>query len=80
MNNQPAFPTWQSKEAIQGMTLRDYFAAAALTGLLANEGLSGQYADYAKNAYKVADAMLEKRDKNYVDQVKLHLKEKENKK
>jgi hypothetical protein len=43
------------------MTLRDYFAAAALTGLLANR--LGRYSDMAEDAYKYADAMLAEREK-----------------
>ena len=39
-----------------GMTLRDYFAAAALQGM----DLDGEFAyqTYALDAYKMADAML----------------------
>lgn len=55
-----------------GMTLRDYFAAAALTGLAANEGLAGEQSasatkDFrsidAKRCYAMADAMLVARQK-----------------
>lgn len=42
-----------------GMTLRDYFAGQALTGLAATA--SGKWADYARGAYAIADAMLEAR-------------------
>lgn len=48
-----------------GMTLRDYFAAAALQGLLASSkdiiGMSE--ANYATAAYLQADAMLAERNK-----------------
>ena len=40
-----------------GMTLRDYFAAAALTGLLANDAAAWKGA--ALNAYRVADEMIQ---------------------
>lgn len=43
-----------------GMTLRDYFAAKAMQGILA-AGERGLYADIADDAYKVADAMLRAR-------------------
>lgn len=43
-----------------GMTLRDYFAAAALQGMLVN-GLYS-FGGAAKDAYAFADAMLEARD------------------
>jgi hypothetical protein len=40
-------------------TMRDYFAAAALTGLLAAEGSNPvTYAKSAEMAFKQADAML----------------------
>ena len=41
-----------------GVKLRDYFAAAALTGLLADNTSSGSRADFAKYSYEYADAML----------------------
>jgi hypothetical protein len=42
---------------IQDITLRDYFAAAALTGLLAN----GDRLGVAKQALKLADQMIKER-------------------
>ncbi len=45
-------------EAQGGMTLRDYFAAAALQGMLAYEQGTGASSDYAKWAYEYSDAML----------------------
>jgi hypothetical protein len=44
-----------------GMTLRDYFAAAALQGLIANGGCP-TWDDDAKAAYAAADAMLKARE------------------
>ena len=44
----------------RGMTLRDYFAAAALTGILAREGWPSDLA--SRSAYLVADAMLKARE------------------
>jgi hypothetical protein len=43
----------------RGITIRDYFAAAALTGNLARYGFTPSYA--AKEAYEFADAMMETR-------------------
>jgi hypothetical protein len=43
---------------IDQITLRDYFAAAALTGLLAN----GDRKSAVENAYAMADKMLLERD------------------
>lgn len=54
----PAFPV----ECLSiGMTLRDYFAAAALQGSIANPESSGDWNDFAADAYRYADAMLERR-------------------
>jgi hypothetical protein len=49
-----------------GMTLRDYFAAKALQGMLASEGYEDRMnvtiPDYASDAYRYADAMLKARE------------------
>lgn len=59
----------------QGMTLRDYFAAAALQGLLAqiteaglaqlirNHGNDGAMKAIPNGAFKLADAMLAERER-----------------
>ena len=48
----------------QGMSLRDYFAAAALQGMM-SEGMRSDFADeIAKGAYKVADEMIKQRNKD----------------
>jgi hypothetical protein len=49
--------------AAYGMELRDYFAAAALQGILADSNVDGNAATLAKIAYKFADAMLKEREK-----------------
>jgi hypothetical protein len=66
----PAFPVTAEQSpsgafAYPGMTLRDYFAAAALQGLLASSSVGDALAepDYAKAAYIQADAMLAEREK-----------------
>lgn len=61
-----------------GMTLRDYFAAQALAGMLANGFIpnkfnpesdpdhpfaQGRRFDYAASAFEIADAMLAERQK-----------------
>ena len=43
------------------LTLRDYFAAKALQGMLADSTLQGEYAQFAMRAYSLADAMLKER-------------------
>jgi len=60
----PAFPTPAGIQHNDGMTLRDYFAAAALQGLLAsiqpNQLWSGD--DVAVTCYRTADVMLKARE------------------
>ena len=60
MNSIPAFPVIGGGVNCMGMTLRDYFAAQAMQGLLASrEGyMSDELADYA---YLIADDMLKAR-------------------
>lgn len=57
-NEQQAFPDGLLNQ--DGMTLRDYFAAKAMQGMLAAcTGWSGADQDrLAKTSYKMADAML----------------------
>ena len=58
----PAFPHpagWRRDPHISdGMSLRDFFAAAALTGILANPDGGGPYDSEAEYAWRYADAML----------------------
>lgn len=64
----PAFPAqdWQAKgNHHPGMTLRDYFAAAALQGLIASRGsMSTRFLaeDDASYVYEIADAMIRARE------------------
>jgi hypothetical protein len=46
-----------------GMTLRDYFAAKALGGLLADTAITASPELVAKVSYEYADAMLKERNK-----------------
>lgn len=46
------------------MSLRDWFAGQALCGLAAKSDLGGKWVEYAEAAYKLADAMLKRRDTN----------------
>ena len=76
MNNPPAFPGKQKALMIQsehigiaseyeiehnGMTLRDYFAAKAMQGLLASD-VFAPIEKFATQAYAMADAMMEARN------------------
>jgi len=78
-NGGPAFPgtqTWVAYPAengakefhapMNGMSLRDYFAAAALTGRLANHRLTGPddyNGELVQDCWAVADKMLAERSK-----------------
>ena len=65
----PAFP----RGLYQGMTLRDYFAAKSLQGLLANPKLQPEILKQGgarsgwieESAYAFADAMLKERQNDY---------------
>ena len=63
--SQPAFPLFiDDAEVYRGMTLRDYFAAAALQGLIANKRHMGiDCVTMSDWAYAVANAMLIEREK-----------------
>ena len=57
-------PGWRVTFA-EGMSLRDYFASAALTGLLADPNVSGDASHAGQLAlacYIIADAMLRARE------------------
>ena len=59
----PAFPVGEEAliRNLQGMTLRDYFAAKAMQGLLAGTTTSDGLV-IVKDAYAIADAMLKARE------------------
>lgn len=59
----PAFPVPDGvrlDDLQAGMTLRDYFAAQSLTGLLMRKGYSIE--ETARDAYLMADGMLKARE------------------
>lgn len=60
----PAFPTHWPTAVSQGATLRDYFAAQALAGIVQCTGYATKKAclDAAESAYEMADAMLKARE------------------
>jgi hypothetical protein len=62
MKNPQAFPTHPDAPlSCDGMTLRDYMAAKAMQGLLSSD-VNAKLEDFAKQSYKVADAMLKARE------------------
>jgi hypothetical protein len=56
-----AFPQTVGNEHCFGMMLRDYFAAKALQGMLADSDLKATPKEFAQLAYAMANAMLEAR-------------------
>ncbi len=60
-----------------GMSLRDYFAAAALQGLLArdDEHPATTIANWVEDAFRFADAMLDERTKDRGDDAMLKARE-----
>jgi len=60
--NQPAFPTWKREtDMAEGMTLRDYFATAAMQGYLTQNNIHN-WVEIADNSYSIADVMLKARN------------------
>lgn len=67
----PAFPHTRvhadtSGRIHHGMTLRDYFAAKALSGLIAHPDGGGSFESLAEYAYKYAESMLKAREVKHV--------------
>lgn len=66
----PAFPTESEAQTgrstwrHEGMTLRDYFAAKAMQGILSNPDVAYDPKDLAKVAVEYAEAMLAEREKS----------------
>ena len=59
MKDIPAFPQQDDASGSEGMTLRDYFAAKAMQGMM-NEAISIR--EIAACSYRMADAMLKARE------------------
>lgn len=69
MKSEPAFPVTAEQSPsgafpAPGMTLRDYFAAKALHGLISCPNSYGHKDEFAKHSYEYADAMLTERNRN----------------
>ncbi len=69
MKTEPAFPSGtdfyggSNKEyGKRGLTLRDYFAAKAMQGMIVDPGSGYSNDELATFAYAVADAMLKARE------------------
>ena len=57
----PAFPRDHAHDGHNGLSLRDYFAAKAMQGMMAGNW-NTNYDDWAKHAYRLADAMIKARE------------------
>lgn len=62
----PAFPLSTSSGSntpnSNGMTLRDYFAAKAMQGMLSDPNIQGTPEEFSIRAYAVANAMIQARN------------------
>jgi hypothetical protein len=57
-----AFPCDSRESSVfAGMDLRDYFAAKALQGMLAEPSLKATAEEFANKSYELADAMMKAR-------------------
>ena len=64
-NTETAFPAMTpGGYCTPGMSLRDYFAAQALTGLIAQCNMPNEV--YAKMSYSIADAILAARESSVI--------------
>jgi len=61
-NDQNAFPVTYGSDGVEhGMTLRDYFAAAAMQGYLTQNNIHN-WAQIASDSYSMADEMMKARE------------------
>ena len=53
----------QGEYSQEGMTLRDYFAAKAMQGLISHYGIDGDYErECPMKSFEIADTMLKQRE------------------
>jgi len=66
MKHAPAFPLemvyTQENEKLNGMTLRDYFAAKVMQAAISKNGFYDDEQLFANWCYETADAMIKARD------------------
>lgn len=66
--NEFAFPQLEAERLKwwgHGMTLRDYFAAKAMHGLLSSHGVTLGAEELSKISYRIADIMLAQREASH---------------
>lgn len=57
--SEKAFPITNNDTVFQrGLTKREYFAAAAMTGFMSNTKISGTWGELAVIAVRIADALM----------------------
>ncbi len=61
-DGRPAFPVLEGDTQWLGMSLRDYFAAKAMQGMLSDSKLQGKMEEFAARSYAMADAMIKARE------------------
>jgi len=64
MKDLPAFPIkdFPYMASHDGLSMRDYFAAKALQGMLAETSLKATAEEFANKSYELADAMMKARE------------------
>ena len=64
MKDIPAFPIkdFPYMTSHDGLSMRDYFAAKALQGMLAETSLKATVEEFANKSYELADAMMKARE------------------
>lgn len=61
--NHKILPELEPSEPVPGMSLRDYYACKAMEKILSRNNGRLQVYDVVKQAYLIADAMLEEKNK-----------------
>jgi len=66
-HDESAFPVevGQTCDDLRGMSLLDWFAGQALTGLLSDGDPDPSHSEFATGAYQIADAMMNERKRRY---------------
>lgn len=62
--DESAYPVYDAGQQMEaGLTKREYFAAMAMQGMVANPTANGRPEDYAADAVAQADALIEALDR-----------------
>ena len=63
IEDDPNFPGALQSVSFSGMSLRDWFAGIATSGIMGNPNLVGDPETVARDSFRLADAMLKEREK-----------------